>query len=494
ALPTTYENYKAIVARQKILNEFVKNLNTIAWQDSLLLMAKMDTASLRKHIASVLESQKKPEVKSKRKKRERIEISSVSSSIPTEGNLEGSNWYFGNPSAVALGQSEFERIWGAIPLEDNWRRATRTVSKNQSNNIVTAQEVSPDKEQPVAIAKDPVQEEFDRITKQLPVTEVQITEANKKIEDAYFGLGNIYLFDLLEKDNAITSYETLLKRYPETAFRPEVLYKLYLIYNETDVAKANLYASELKEKFPESPFAKTLVNPNYLQESGLVVEKQKNLYRQAYDVYLSGDYKGATQLIDEAMKLEKTPFHANLDLLKVLIVGKTENIAQYQFSLEKFMKDYPESELAAYAQTLLQTSRDYQLKKEKEKGIQYIASFEEPHYFVIVSDSESKIEDKLSQTIEAFNNTNFKDLNLKVSTLILNDKYSLTLVSELPRIGSSLDYLKTFNEKRSTLTGLKDFKFSSFVITKDNFDIFYRTKGLDEYLQFFEKNYHPENP
>jgi tetratricopeptide (TPR) repeat protein len=339
-----------------------------------------------------------------------------------------------------------------------------------------------------------VQEELDRITKQLPVTEAQIAEANKKIEDAYFGLGNIYLFDLLEKDNAITSYETLLKRYPETEYRPEVLYKLYLILNETDAAKANRYASELKEKFPDSPFAKTLVNPNYLQESGLVVEKQKNLYRQAYDVYILGQYKEATQLIDEAMRLEKTAFHPNLDLLKVLIVGKTENITQYQFSLDKFIKDYPESDLVPYAQKLLQTSRDYQLKKEKEKGIQYISSFEEPHYFVLVSASESKIEDELSETMESFNTANFKDLNLKVSTLILNETYTLTLVSDLPRIGSSLDYLKTFNEKRPTLTGLKDFKFSSFVITKDNFDIFYRTKGLDEYLQFFEKNYHPENP
>src|SRR6185436_165837 len=49
SLPPTFENYKAIQARQKVLDEFVKNLNTIAWQDSLLLMAKMDTASLRKH-------------------------------------------------------------------------------------------------------------------------------------------------------------------------------------------------------------------------------------------------------------------------------------------------------------------------------------------------------------------------------------------------------------------------------------------------------------
>jgi len=40
----------------------------------------------------------------------------------------------------------------------------------------------------------------------------------------------------------------------------------------------------------------------------------------------------------------------------------------------------------------------------------------------------------------------------------------------------------------------KNYRLFLVVITKDNFDIFYRTKGLDEYIRFFEKNYHPENP
>jgi hypothetical protein len=74
----------------------------------------------------------------------------------------------------------------------------------------------------------------------------------------------------------------------------------------------------------------------------------------------------------------------------------------------------------------------------------------------------------------------------------LNEEFTMTLVDELPRISSALEYVKTFNEKLPTLTELRNHKFRSFVITKDNFDIFYRTKGLDEYIQFFEKNYPSE--
>jgi hypothetical protein len=43
------------------------------------------------------------------------------------------------------------------------------------------------------------------------------------------------------------------------------------------------------------------------------------------------------------------------------------------------------------------------------------------------------------------------------------------------------------------MTPLGNYNFHNFVITKDNFDIFYRTKGLDEYIQFFEKNYQAQN-
>lgn len=495
ALPPDFENYKAIQARQKILNEFVQNLNTVNWQDSLLVMAKMDTATLHKHIQSVIDSQKKPEVKTKRKKKDRIEINAVNTSITSETGLDVSNWYFGNPSAVALGQTEFARVWGDRPLEDNWRRATRTTTvtqaqvQNENDGSKTNPEVVP-----LAAVNDPVQEAYDRIVKQLPLTEDQVAEANKKIEDAYFRLGDIYYFDLKETENAVISYSTLLDRYPESTYRPEILYKLYLIFKDSDVARAERYAAELKQQYPESPFAKILVNPNYQQESGLALEKQQKIYALAYEHYLQGDYKTSTQLIDEALDLEKTPFHANLSLLKVLIIGKTENISQYQFSLESFIKSYPESEIIPYAQKLLQASRDYQERQEKQKGIQYIRSFEEPHYFVFVSAKESKLVETLSSTLESFNQTEFKELGLKVSTLILNDAYTLTLVSDLPRLSSALEYYRTFTEKQATFTGLKDHKFSSFVITKDNFDIFYRTKGLDEYLQFFQKNYHPENP
>ncbi|HEY3405058.1 MAG TPA: tetratricopeptide repeat protein [Ohtaekwangia sp.] len=500
-LPKDYEGYEAIKARKEVLDEFVKNLNIIQWQDSLLNLASLDSASLKSRVDSVLEAKKKESEKlagkKKKKSSNRIEISSNANNVfatDEESTDEKIDWYFGNPSAVGLGQTEFRRIWGDIQLEDNWRRSMRSAIANSNDRNQTTPSmtdpVSPE-ETPVAVA-DPAATEFENINKQIPRTEEQRNVALKKIEEAYFNLGDIYYFKLLENENAVLYYTRLLTRFPDSEYEPEVLYKLYLIHKETNAEKAKEYADVLLKKHPGSSFARTLVNPNYLEESSLAVEKQKVIYKKAYDFYLAENYVEARQAIAEGITLGETSFIPNLTLLKILIIGKTEDITQYQFQLEEFINTNPEGEVSAYAKKLLQASRDHQLTVEK-KGIQYIRSLEEPHYFVLVYKKDEDLSGPATTSLEKFNQEHFKDLQLKTSNLVLSEEYVLTLVAELPRISFALEYIQTFNEKVSTLTELRNHKFNTFVITKDNFNIFYRTKGLDEYLQFFEKNYPAEN-
>ena len=231
-----------------------------------------------------------------------------------------------------------------------------------------------------------------------------------------------------------------------------------------------------------------------MQESGLVVEQQKLIYKKAYDHYTAGDYQAAAMLIEDGVTLGNTEFVPNLRLLSILVVGKIENISLYQLKLEEFVKENTGTDLAKYAQRLLDSSRSFTLQREKEKGIQYIASLEEPHFFVLISEKKDAADGPASKTLEQFNAANYKNNKLKVSSLILNDTYTLTLVSDLAGLAVAKNYYKSFSEKLDTLTGLKNFKFSYFVITKDNFDIFYRTKGIDEYTRFFEKHYSSQNP
>jgi TolA-binding protein len=495
ALSKEHANYAAIKLRQEVLDEFVKNLNTITWQDSLLALSTLDTAALYAEVERFVKARELQENAKVKKKKSRVTISQVTTTSATDVPLQATAWYFGNASAVALGQSEFARQWGNIPLEDNWRRSSRAALLSTRVEIpVTDAGNVPSEIKTPEVKRDPVKEAYDNLYAQVPKTPEQVREAHTKIEEAYFALGDIYYFKLDEKNNALNSFETLLSRFPETTHRPEVLYKLYLIYKDTDPARAEQYASELIQKYPDTHVAKILVNPSYQQESNALVEKQKVKYRAAYESFTQAHYVDAERLLDEALSLGETDFVPQLLLVKAMISGKTEPIAKYQLTLDELIKKYPDTDAAAYAKQLLEASRQFELRKEKEKGVNYIRSFEAPHYFIMVYSRAEKLEETATKTLEEFNRRHFRDLNLSVSNLILSETMAMTMVSDLPRVSAALEYHKLFTEKLSELTGLANRKFDNFVITKDNFNIFYRTKGLDEYLRFFEKNYRAENP
>ncbi len=503
ALPQDYEGYATIKARQEILNDFVKHLKTVQWQDSLLNLSNLDSVTLRKKVDSVLTSEKKIAVLKAGKKKKgsnRVEIESISSDnvfdSDEQTNIVATDWYFGNPASMGVGPAEFKKVWGDIKLEDNWRRAQK-IASSFNNNIATNDSTtaasSDVRTTDVPEGIDPVEAAFTGLEKQIPRTEAARQAALSKIEDAYFKLGDIYNFKLEEKKNAIDIYTLLLDRFPNSLYEPEVLYTLYLISKVSDSTKSASYAQQLTSKHPGSTFAKILLNPDYLQESSQAAEKQKLFYKEAYHIFLSGEYDSANVILQNAFQLGETSFYPTLKLLEILIIGEKEDITRYQFSLQEFIKNYPETDLAKYAKKLLDTSHEFQQSEEKRKGIQFISSFDETHYFVIVYQQKDEIGELASSALSYFNESQFTKLGLKTSNMVLNDDYAITFVSDLQGKSTAEEYFQTFTENLPGIADLRNHKFDNFVITKENFDIFYRTKGLNEYIRFFEKNYQTKN-
>jgi len=495
ALPKDFENYEAIKKRQEVLGEFAKYTEAIAWNDSLLYLATFDSVTLRTKLDSVMASRKSIEDSAKKKKKKSNSSSSgggQSSAFFNEQSTATSDWYFGNPSAVALGQSEFQRIWGTIPLEDNWRRSNKTSVINElqlpTQQAGVAQNQQPDTE----VIAEKV-DEVGLLIKQLPTTEEQKKAALAKIEEGYFMLGDLYYFQLYEKENALQSYQRLLGRFPQSEYEPEVLYKLYLITKESNMEQSDRYAQLLKENYPTSTFTRILINPDYLMENRVAAEKQKLIYKEAYALYQANNLRAAIAKVQEAVEIGETSFTPQLELLKILITGKTEDISQYQFELGEYLKKYPDGELKPYAEQLLATSKSLLEKQERAKGIQYGTSLEGPHNFVIVYNTSDRITNPVSTTLENFNDTQWKELKLKTSNLILNDEKTITMVIEFPNRKEALSYFDKFLAQIANTKPISNYKFYSFVITKDNFQIFYRTKALDEYLTFFDRNYQKQN-
>lgn len=488
ALPKDYEDYESIKSRQLILTDFVAQLNIIEEQDSLLQLSAMDTADLRKYFTTYLEEKAALE-EAKRKTQARSRSASVLDKADDTGT---SKWYFGNPTAVAMGQTEFIRVWGDVPLEDNWRRSV----KDNSNTDIADNSGKP----PLVSANGNETSHEDQKANQetaikqlmgnVPRTAQEKQEALAKIEEAYYKLGNIYYFDLKESLNAAETYEILLDRFSETDYKVEVLYLLYLIYQDANDERYLAYKNQILNDFSNSTYAKLIINPNYTQESSVASEKLKIEYKKAYEHYRKGELTEAKIIINDALsQYDDLPISDRFKLLSVLITGKTEDIARYQYELSQFVENNPESEFAPYAQTLLAASRDFQTQQTIARGVKYVEYFEQEHYLIIVYSNKSKLSDKINTTLENFNKNGYSELNLVISRLILNDEYSLTMVSEFAGAKSSLVYFERLMLDPTINSALPLADLDIFTITTDNFSIFYQTKELRKYLQFFKEHY-----
>ena len=486
-------DFTLIDKRHEVLGDFVKYFNIIEVNDSLLTLASLDSATLLDTLKDQVEFQREKELElaeSQKQKNRSPGNSMASSSFFMEENTGvASNWYFDNPSSIAIGQNEFIKAWGNRPLVDYWRISQRVQqSMEDINNASTQGEVTEDMDSSADPEEFNVDDEVQQLYSRLPIAKEAKNKLLAEIEDAYYHLGNIYSLSLMEKDNAAETFESLLTRFPTTEHEPEVLYQLYLIYKSKADDKYLIAEKKLIEDYPNSKYARLVLNPNYTEESNATAEYQKKIYREAYTMYDTGGYKPALKLLTEVQKeTEQTYFTSHLKLLEIMIIGKTENISKYQYELSEFIKNNPDSELIDFATNLLKTSKDFQENKQRSKGIAYIPYFEQQHYFVIVYPVKNSVS-SFTRALEEFNET-FTTLDLKTSNLILNEEYSMILVTEFSGKEISMEYMESFFNSEELNNAMPNFNLVKFVISKDNFNIFYQTKGLNEYLSFFDKFY-----
>lgn len=498
-LPKDYEGYDDIKSRQMVLDDFVVQLNTIEIQDSLLALSKMDSVALMVLIDSVIVQQKESELakqralkkKSEERSKQLTNISPFESSGITSGT---SNWYFNNPSALALGRSEFVRIWGNRKLEDNWRRSVKDSGAFMEEQTISDDSNVTDKasgEDTSLVESDNGSEnERNSFYASVPKTAEDKNAALRKIEDAYFQLGNIYYFDLKEELNAIDAFETLITRFPETINRPDALYQLYLLYGDQDPSRAEKYKATLIASFPETTFAKLLINPNYQKESQAVNEILKKEYERAYWLFESGDYVSTENVLNNAIsEYPGGNFIPNLELLKILIVGKTEGLFKYQFQLGEFIKTHPDSDITSYAKTLLTASENYKEKLIKLKAAKYKISKEDEHYFIAIYQTGLEGSEIILTEIESFNNEYFSGQNLKTGTLKLDGSNTIILVDHFNDQEKALYYYDLFKAEENIQSELPGLKFDKFVISKENFEVLYNTKELDTYRKFHALHY-----
>ena len=496
-LPQDELEYEEISERQIVLEDFVKQLTIIHDNDSLLALSELSTDSLNLFLDDYIakeeakEQDRKEKAAAKEKRRNNAVFNDPFNTefVPIGSNNFGETvWYFYNQSAIDKGRFEFTRIWGDRILEDNWRRSNKAL---QSNNEISAEQtVSPGADNKDASnVDDGPKIDKDALIATIPYEEEKKIKLLSEVEVAHYNLGNIYNFSLEEKSNAAFTFENLLNRFEESEYKLEVMYLLYLIYMDLDdINRSDYYKNILLDQYPKSIYAKVILNPNYREESEAASGKLKKIYAQAYSMFKAGDYEGSLITINQGIRIySDNDFVDNAKLLKILLTGRMQNIYQYQYELNDFIRTYSESELLPYADSLVKASENFQINLVNSTKAKFFSDIDKPHHFVFVFPQNSESQELL---LSLFDELISKErLSLTAQSLILDEAKSMILIPGFKDKKSAVDFNKIVDKVNPASILGSPGKSENIVITVENFNILFRTKEIDTYMNFYRKNY-----
>jgi tetratricopeptide (TPR) repeat protein len=487
-LPKTYEHYITVKHRQEVLTNFITQINTINLQDSLLNLANTDSST----VMNMFITQATAELDAKElaaevaEKQQRNQVGSLANFTEPTG-VGVSNWYFSNTSAVGAGRTSFRQVWGSRILEDHWRRSVKQSVASNDENVLDEQDDEAVEETKTELSRDQsIMYAANNMYDNLPLSEEAKIKAHEALELAYYKLGKIYYFDLFEKENALVAFETLHENYPASEYTAETYYLLYLIYQDLgEPDKAKEIADYMHINMSNSIYTKLIDNPKYEELSSKASEVLTKEYKGIYELYLNNELDSANQIINDLLLLyPDVSFSANLRLLRILIIGKTQPLADYQLALQSYIELYPDHELNSYAKELLEASSTYLSSLVKLKAAEYFVSSTDEYFFVVLS-LTNEARDQSETILESLVNGSFNNQNLDIGSLTLNDSTSMTLVQPFTNKAEALLFFDTTKAEQL----FDELKKPNFVISKSNFDILYKSKEIDAYMEFFREHF-----
>ncbi len=494
-----YPRYDIIYAKSKSLNSLVKEINTVNLQDSVQRLAGLPNDELLAYIDNLIEQVKKKEKEEILRKQEQALNKQFGSDMGTGGRTtqqgfsEGVQWYFYNETARSLGFKEFKLKWGNRKLEDNWRRANRSVISfgesisTEDSDFITDEEAKSSK-----VLSNKSREYYLR---NIPLTDSMLGVSHKLIETALYSMGLIYKNELKDYEKAIESFKELIKRYPDTEYLLTTYYYLYDIYlKEDNKAMVEMYKNRITSQFPSSTYARLLNNPDYFKEIEEGQNKIHNYYIETYSNYLNKNYNDVIQQTEYAIETyPDNKLVPQFAYLRTLSIGRTRDIKTFKEELYKIISAYPTTEVAEDAKNIIAylDKERPDIKEEEEKEIAealYEYSENTEHYFMLILEKGTDA-NQLMFNIINFNLDNFDELNLKIESSELNSKQNIITVLSFKNMTEAVNY---YNRSCSDNIFFKDVdkeRVSKMLISKSNLNVLRTDKSVSRYLKFFNEYY-----
>ena len=325
---------KRFERRAKNLSSLVKYEKNLQKNDSILTLAALPKEQLEQYFQEYIDKIKKEDEELAQKKLNQISFGSSFGGGLQSTKAKG-KWYFYNTQSLGFGKSEFKRVWGSRPLEDNWRISDKSIIVNGSNE---------DKDLITSI-KNP-RYEISTYLETVPSSAKELDSLTFDRNTALFELGLIYKEQFKNPPKAIRNLERLLVSNPDKELILPANYHLYQLYSLTGNTKAAQYKDFILTSYPDSPFSKIILNPEIELSKEKEVDEDSEVYEIAYKLYKDDFFEDAICFIDMTIPtlIEGSILVSKFKLLKAYAIGKYQNKDSYIAALEKVAVGYPQTE------------------------------------------------------------------------------------------------------------------------------------------------------
>ncbi len=534
-----HEDYKEAKRRSAILTELEPHLSAIKLQDSLQWLAKLPEQERNKAIDYVIETLKKQEKEEARKNMQAEMAAKMpktpTSSIPNAGNRgtntsslgQAGTWYFYNPSVVAQGKRQFQRIWGKRPLEDNWRRSHKNEDRSEefgeydyseesdslqtavADSIAIADSIAEARQRMAdSLANDPHNREY--YLQQIPFTEEQLQASNDILRDALLQAG---ILEMERLENFSLARRTLLRligMFPDVSDKDNVYYHLFLINGRlNDINAAETYKQALINEFPGSKYAVMLANPKYELYARQGKHIEDSLYAATYDAYTKNEYKKvfdnyATSCSDFPEGAHRAKFMF-IQAMSQLYAGQRDS---FLVTLKNVIEKYPKDEVTEmaryivkgiqegrslsdgkYAASDIWSRRTASAQQDSTAEAQQLSEERLSNFVFLLAYPENSLdEDQLLYEMALYNFTSFMVRNFDIN-IVKSDGLAQMRISGFLSYDEAHAYAqKLYADPHMSVT-LKNIR--SVIISEHNLKLLGTVFSFDDYKKFYDEKFAP---
>lgn len=522
--PQTMPEYEEIKRLATTLEEYITHLNTIAYQDSMLRLSRMPKEELDALIEQIAEE----EAARKAAEAEALLAESNAGSGAFGGDPlfqqqlddqrrnrkdKGSKWYFDDPAIIASGRQEFQRRWGSRQNEDDWRRSKKPAKGSFAGGGAGAG-TGPTGADPAAKAEvdSALLEEYGPnyvYYQNIPNTPEEISEAEFKIEEATYKLGQVYYQKLLEADSAIKTFENLLDRNEDSEFSLPTRYALFKLYKEQRNPTYKVHANYVINNFPNTVYAYLIQgkDPNLLKQDE---EDYKFVYNGLFEAYMEEDYETVIGFSDFILSQDQYVNNPEIDLARLkymrgMAYGFLDQEDSLRAILTQVINTFPEHAVTPIAkQTLGYLDKGVPEdtgkpdKKSEPAAKDDLSNPNHPSYkglvpdirpgekiFVLLFiDKKNGEKEDLKNKLSDLNKASFKDKNLRTFVFDYQRTHWMPYIANFASVKDAESYIQTFNAKPELKASIGSGD-AIFYISHGNFKVAYGQKRIPDYLNYY---------